>query len=76
METEVSAKVTSSIFALKNADPLEWRDRRETNITATVTLSGMLAAVVDDDDEPEMIDVTPDAPAIEDGGPGSASAPE
>lgn len=43
LDGETGPRVTSHIFALKNADPEEWKDRHETNISGklvTVNISG------------------------------------
>lgn len=44
LSAEQGPQVTARIFALKNADPENWRDRREVEHTGTVQVDHRLAA--------------------------------
>ena len=52
LEAETSPKVTSRIFALKNAAPDEWRDRLETDNTVNIKITHKVFGA----DEPETIE--------------------
>ena len=45
LDGDIGARITSRIFALKNADPEEWRDRRELEHSGNVTIGAMLDAI-------------------------------
>jgi hypothetical protein len=60
-------EAATSIFALKNADPNEWREVRHSNIEVNINLDNItdeqLAAIALGQQAP-MIDVTPNPPRV------------
>ena len=60
-------EAATSIFALKNADPNEWREVRYSNVEVNVNLDSItdeqLAAIALGRQAP-MIDVTPNPPRV------------